>query len=177
MYFLGLIFVFLFLISNAFLTLDEETLIILSSFIWVDAAGGLFKRLLDVELVTKIAQIRAKFTWFLRLKRSLLLELTQLHKKRVGLRRSFYSLNNLFVLKLVGEVTSMFLWGVVSRRKFDSRLRVLNFGILVHYDRLIRNIERDSAMSFFSEILLHDEESHIHRYNIVKYTTILFLFV
>lgn len=177
MYFIAFLFLFLFLISNAFLTLDEETLIILSSFIWVDAAGGLFKRLLDAELVAKIAQVRSKFTWFLRLKRSLLLELIQLHKTRIGLRSRFYSLSSLFVFRLLGEVTSTFLWGVTSRRKFDSRLRVLNFGILVHYDRLIRNIERDSAMSFFSEILLHDEECHIHRYNVVKYTTILFLFV
>lgn len=177
MYFIAFVFFFLFLISNAFLTLDEETLIILSSFIWVDAAGALFKKLLDAELVLKILQVRSKFTWFLKLKRQLLVDLIRLHKTRIGLRESFYVFSNLLVVKLVGEIISMFLWGVDTRRKFDSKVRVVNFGIMVHYDRLIRNIERDMAMSSFSETFVQEEESHTHRYNIVKYTTILFLFV
>lgn len=177
MYFIVILFLFLFLLSNAFLTLDEETLIILSSFVWVDAAGGLFKKLLDAELVTKVLLIRSKFVWFLNLKRQLLIDLLSLHKTRLGLRGSFYTFNNLFIVKLVGDVVSFFLWGVTTRRKFDSKVRVVNFGIMVHYDRLVRNVSKDAIMASFSETLVQDGESYTRRFNIVKYTKILFLFL
>jgi hypothetical protein len=177
MYFIVFLFVFLFLLSNAFLTLDEETLIILSSFVWVDAAGGLFKKLLDAELVAKVSLIRSKFTWFLNLKRQLLVDLIRLHKTRLSLKSSFYVFNNLFVTRVVGDAVSLFLFGVDTRRKFDSRVRIVNFGIMVHYDRLVRNIVRDAAMASFSETLVQDGESYIRRFNVVRYTTILFLFV
>jgi hypothetical protein len=168
------LFVLLFLLSNAFFTLDEETLIILSSFIWVDAAGGLFKRLLDIELVSKIELVRLKFTWFLKIKRQLLVDLIRLHRTRLHLKENFYSFNNLFVVRLVGELVSIFLWGVNIRRKFDSKSRVVNFGIMVHYERLIRSLAKDAAISSFSEILIQDESSK-RRFAVVRYTTILFL--
>lgn len=172
MYFI--VFLLLFLLSNAFLTLDEETLIILSSFIWVDAAGNLFKRLLDIELVAKIELVRLKFIWFLKLKRQLLVELIRVHRTRLNLKENFYAFNNLFVVRLVGDLVSIFLWGVNIRRKFDSKSRVVNFGIMVHYERLIRSIAKDAAMSSFSEILIQEESSK-RRFAVVRYTTILFL--
>jgi predicted membrane channel-forming protein YqfA (hemolysin III family) len=71
------------LVSFAFFTLDEETLIILCSFIWVDAASGLLKKFLDFELLHKVDVIRSKFLWFLVVKRTFLLELISFHRSRL----------------------------------------------------------------------------------------------
>jgi hypothetical protein len=60
------------LVSNAFFTFDEETLIILASFVWFDAAGGLFKTMLDAELVHKVDAVRSKFVWVFVFKTSII---------------------------------------------------------------------------------------------------------
>lgn len=172
-----IIFILFFLLSNAYLTLDEETLIILASIIWLDAAGATFKKLLDEELVSRVTAIRLKFIWFLEVKRQLVNSLLTLHKSRVFLKQDLCFVNNLFFFRLLLESVSTFLLGVTIRRKFDSKARVVNFGIMVHYDRLIIRLGKDSAYSSFSETLLGIEKSYKRRLNIARYTTVLFLFV
>jgi hypothetical protein len=71
----AVLFILFYLLSNAYLTLDEETLIILASIIWLDAAGVVFKKLLDEELVLRVNGIRLKFIWFLEVKRQLVFSL------------------------------------------------------------------------------------------------------
>lgn len=170
-------FILFFLISNAYLTLDEETLIIFASIIWLDAAGATFKKLLDVELVVRIASIRLKFLWFLELKRYLITDLIKLHLGRLLLKQDLLFVNNSFFSYLILEIISVFLLGVTFRRKFDSKARVVNFGIMVHYDRLIIRLGKDSFYSSVSEILVNDEKSYRRRYNTTRYTTGLFLYV
>lgn len=171
------VFILVFLLSNAYLTLDEETLIILASIIWLDAAGATFKKLLDEELVARVTAIRLKFIWFLEVKRQLVNSLITLHKSRILLKQDLFFVNNLYFFRLILESVSTFLLGVTIRRKFDSKSRVVNFGIMVHYDRLIIRLGKDSAYSSFSETLVGVEKSYKRRRNIARYTTVLFLFV
>jgi hypothetical protein len=172
-----ILFILFYLLSNAYLTLDEETLIILASIIWLDAAGVVFKKLLDEELVLRVNGIRLKFIWFLEVKRQLVFSLIRLHKSRVSLKHDLRFVNNLFFFRLILESISTFLLGVTIRRKFDSKVRVVDFGIMVHYDRLIIRLGKDSAYSSFSETLVGVEKSYRRRFNIARYTTVLFLFV
>lgn len=64
-----LIAIILISITQGFVLLEEELLIILASIIWVDAAGNLIQNLLKTELEYKSQVIKDKYLWFLKKKR------------------------------------------------------------------------------------------------------------
>jgi hypothetical protein len=146
--------VFAILVSQAFITFDEETLIILCSFLWLDAAGGLFKKLLEAELVFKVDQVRAKFVWFLALKKQLLTDLIRFHKKRAGLKSLVALLNNVYTHSLVLHSVVSYLQSARLRRKFETRARIIAMGSFVHYDRLVRNLKKSLVIIPFSGTLV-----------------------
>lgn len=84
MFVFGIIF-FIFLVIQGYLILEEETLIILASFIWLDAAGGMIRKVIEAELVQKGETIKQKFVWFLNLKKRLITKLIVLHESRVNI--------------------------------------------------------------------------------------------
>jgi|JI71714B2RNA_FD_contig_111_174180_length_3071_multi_3_in_0_out_0_2 hypothetical protein len=159
------------LVSNAFFTFDEETLIILASFVWFDAAGGLFKTMLDAELVHKVDAVRSKFVWFLSLKRQLLVDLIKFHRVRSSVKTSIKNLNDVFLSSLVYESLSSYIVGLTSRRKFDSHTRVVNFGVAVYYDRLVRNLEKTFVLTNFSGVLVKLDSAARPQFNFARYTT------
>lgn len=91
----------IFFVVKGFLVLDEELLIILASVLWVDAAGGLFREALNSELVVKGNLIKDKFVWFLGSKKTILVELLNLHKDRKKLPAQLSVLFNSIVGLLV----------------------------------------------------------------------------
>jgi len=142
------------LLSFAFFTLDEETLIILCSFLWLDAAGGLFKQLLDGELVHKVAAIRSKFLWYLSVKRSFLQDLLRVHGGRVSLAKVLTSLNNTIVLSLLTSTICLFLDSFTLEKRYASHLWVVNFGGVVYHLTLLNKLEASLSLFPFSSTLL-----------------------
>lgn len=165
------------LVSNAFLTFDEETLIILASFFWFDAAGGLFKKMLENELVYKVDVIRAKFVWFLSAKRQLLVDLIKLHKARLSLESHVVTANTVFVNAAVLDSLSLFLTAVDTRRKFGVYSWVSSLGSAVYYDRLVRSLEKTLTVSSFSGVLIKPTTSNRPSFNFSHYSNSAYCFV
>jgi hypothetical protein len=165
------------LVSNAFLTFDEETLIILASFFWFDAAAGLFKKMLENELVHKVEAIRAKFVWFLTAKRQLLVELIKLHNGRMSLESRLVAVNNTFISTLSEESISLFLVASDTRLKFSAYAWVSSLGTAVYYDRLVRNLEKTLSVASFSGVLVKPTSAVRPDFSFSQYANSAFCYV
>lgn len=76
------IFILVFLVTQSFFFIEEETLILLASLVWLDAAGGFIRKILESELENRGDIIKNKFSWYLQQKENLLENLVKEHKKR-----------------------------------------------------------------------------------------------
>ena len=101
--FVFVIVLFVFLVVQGYLVLEEETLIILASFIWVDAAGGMIKKVIESELVHKSVVIKEKFVWFLNLKKVLITKLLGLHESRLKLEGIISKIYEYFMISLLND--------------------------------------------------------------------------
>lgn len=122
--FVVVLFLICFLVINGFIVLDEETLIILASFVWVDAAGGFIRKALDAELVHKGTVIRDKFFWFLNRKKEIGLELISFYKDRKEYQSNLLLLYNFYSSKLVGELLTHYYVGKAALSQVERELLV-----------------------------------------------------
>jgi hypothetical protein len=153
MFYLTLSILVLFVGSGLF-TFDEEGLIIICSILWIDAAGGLFKSALDAELISKVATIRSKFSWYIVSKKTLLIELLKVHGARMHLGQSILFFNNWLFTNLVKNSLSLTLRNLLFRRLYESNTWVLNFGVAVHHSKLIKILENTLSVAPFSFTLV-----------------------
>jgi hypothetical protein len=160
MFYLILAFLVLFIGSGLF-TFDEEGLIILCSFLWVDAAGGLFRTALDSELISKVAVIRSKFSWYIISKREFVLDLLKIHNGRTALVQFVAFLNNWLMVSTVKNVLALTLVNLSSRRLYESQIWVLNFGVAVHHAKLIKVLESSLSVAPFSFTLIRVPSSKV----------------
>jgi len=56
------IFIIVLLVVNSFILIEEETLVLVSSFIWLDAAGGMIREALTKELEGRGDKIKETFS-------------------------------------------------------------------------------------------------------------------
>jgi hypothetical protein len=139
-------------VSNAFFTFDEEMLIIVATLFWFDAAGGLFKKMLESELVVKVDVVRSKFIWFLTLKHQLLEDLLKFHTSRISLGSALSLTNSVFLTLAVTEVVALYLATVTLRRKFVVSTWISLVGAGVYYGRLLSDLEQTLTLSSFSGV-------------------------
>lgn len=100
-----IVFIILFLITQGFVLIEEETLILLAGLFWVDLAGVFFKDFLISELEHRGAAIKSVYLKFFSFKEDNLMVLYSLHQKRLFICNevSIYSksrnivLSNIFV--------------------------------------------------------------------------------
>lgn len=159
------------LVSYAYLTFDEELLVILSTLLWFDSAGNLFKKMLEVELVAKVEGIRVRFIWFLTLKQQLLVELLRLHKSRFFLHSALSLVNSIFLVTLVNHVVSLFLSILLLRRNFLADSFLDSFGNSIYYDSLAVELSDSFVLGKFSNITLTPEE--LRNSSAARFTTYL----
>lgn len=95
------IFFVIFFVVQGYIVLEEETLIILASFIWLDAAGGMIRNVIETELVSKGDTIKEKFLWFLTIKKELVQKLLAVHASRVELPTIVSSVYTYFLSRLL----------------------------------------------------------------------------
>lgn len=67
-----IVFIIILLVSQNYIFIEEETLIIASSVIWLDAAGGVFKKVIGSELEERGNKVKEKFEWYLKAKEELI---------------------------------------------------------------------------------------------------------
>jgi len=131
----------LILISKALVSFDEETLIIIATIVWIDAAGGLFKSMLDSELVHKVNSIEVKFVWFLDLKRKLLLDVVSFHQTRLNLSQLLSTFHNSFVSLLLVTILNSYVNGQIIKLAHTKESYLTSFGDSVQYDKIIRGLQ------------------------------------
>jgi hypothetical protein len=159
------------LVSNAFFTFDEEMLIIVATLFWFDAAGGLFKKMLESELVTKVDVVRSKFVWFLTLKHQLLEDLLKFHTSRISLGSSLSLANSVFLTLAVTEVVALYLITVTLRRKFVVNAWISLAGTGVYYGRLLSDLEQTLSLSSFSGVAVNVSVSEKPAFDFDRYSS------
>jgi hypothetical protein len=159
------------IVSYAFLTFDEELLVILSTLFWFDSAGSLIKKMLEVELIEKVDNIRSRFVWFLVLKQQLLTDLLKLHKSRGSLYSSLVLVNSVFIVTLVNHVVSLFVNVLFLRRKFLADNLVDSFGNGVYYDYLSIELADIYVLGKFSNVIVDSED--LRNTTVVSFNTYL----
>ncbi len=82
------VFVIVFLVVNSFVMLEEESLVAIASFIWLDAAGSAIRVALTSELEGRGDKIKETFTWYMNTKKNLVNLLISKHELREGLSKS-----------------------------------------------------------------------------------------
>jgi hypothetical protein len=142
--------IFLFLITNAYLTFDEELLVVIAAFLWTDAAGSFFRRVASEELVYKVDTLRLKFVSMLFLRRSLLRDLLELHIFRQNLALWITATNAIFLNALLNGLLVSFVSSRALRRSFRIQLLVISVGNEIFHDRFINSFDYDSSLSFYS---------------------------
>jgi|DeeseametaMP0958_FD_contig_123_12187_length_3028_multi_4_in_0_out_0_2 hypothetical protein len=115
------IFIILLLVSQGFIILEEETLIILASFVWVDAAGGAIRSALDSALIQKGNIIQEKFVYFLNTKRSLVSGLIASHKNRINLTNTLQIIHNYSINLLLTSIFINYIYSIKNLRANQSK--------------------------------------------------------
>jgi hypothetical protein len=132
-----------FLVLQGFILLEEETLIILASFIWLDAAGGLIYNGIKSELESKGDFVKENYMYFLDLKKDVLTSLLEVHKSRQNLdTRYLLPLRNYFVIQFLEKNLNSFLSGLVINVNYNKKKFVVSEGYLVINEMLQRKLEK-----------------------------------
>lgn len=77
-----IIFLLVLIVGNSFVLLEEETIVLIASIVWVDAAGGLIREALTTELEGKGDKIKETFDWYLYAQKELIGECLTKHVVR-----------------------------------------------------------------------------------------------
>jgi len=94
------VFILVFLVVNSFVMIEEESLVVIASFIWLDAAGGVIRQMLTSELEGRGDKIKETFEWYLQAKKNLINLLIEKHQERANLSKSILGLYDVYLEKL-----------------------------------------------------------------------------
>lgn len=121
-----------FLVLQGFILLDEEFLIILASFFWLDAAGSLIREGLTTEFEVKGTKIKDSYRYFLDLKKTTIIELLELHSKRKDLLSTVIDpLSNYAVATHLAGATKSYYEGVLITKTYVKKTDIKAGGSLV----------------------------------------------
>lgn len=142
MFFLFLL-VFLVLIFKGYILLEEETLIILASVFWVDAAGGFIRQTLESELVHKGDIIKENYLYFLQVKKDIILLLLELHERRVTLKTAYHApLRSYIMTQLLTDLLSAYNKHLVLSKKYIRKVDISAAGLSVVSDIFVNDLEK-----------------------------------
>ena len=129
------------LVFQGFILLEEETLIVLASFVWLDAAGGLIANSIKSELEHKGDSIKENYIYFLNLKKKTLESLITLHESRENLGSLYVKpLRDSFVLSLLESNTSSYSSGVRLNLQYLRKHQITSQGFLVINDVFVNRL-------------------------------------
>lgn len=129
------------LVFQGFILLEEETLIILASFIWLDAAGGLISNSIKSELEQKGDTIKDNYIYFLNLKKKTLESLILLHESRGNLGNTYVKpLRDSFILSLLESNTTSYASGVHLNLQYLRKHQITSQGFFVINDVFVNRL-------------------------------------
>lgn len=135
------------LITNSFLFLEEETLVLLASILWLDAAGSLIRNLLETELENKGDIIKEKFVWYLSMKEKLIGLLISKHQERKKVAEELKDIYNYYIETLVDKSINNYINDTITL----SRNEIKN-DIVVVGKQVINDIALDELDKIFKVI-------------------------
>ncbi len=131
------VFVIIFLVTQGFILLEEETLILIAGIFWVDLAGSFIRTFLVSELEHKGDKISEEYTKFFKFKEENITLLYILHRKRfVG-----------------SEVVSSYL---KSREIILFSVLIYSIETLLHFDSLLHKFATKESLNFLGMLVIGD---------------------
>jgi hypothetical protein len=119
------IFLVILIVGNSFILLEEETLVMIASIFWLDAAGSLIKGALTSEIENRGALIEEKFRWYLETKKRLLELLIKKHEYRKSVSGEIKEVYLGYIDWIVGSVVKNYLNQVVVGLRYERRMDLL----------------------------------------------------
>jgi len=118
-------------VTQGYILVEEEILIIIGSIMWVDAAGKLIKEGIGVEIEGKSMDIKGKYEWFLDKKREIMGRGIRVYKERVEIGWWYKQAQNYANIVLVSTNIGYFLHGFFLLEWNSLTIATLNKGGLV----------------------------------------------
>lgn len=151
------------ILTNGFILIEEELLIILAGFLWVDAAGKLINNFLLNELDYKSKLLKNKYVWFL--KRKLKLDdlvIRGYYKRIYRFLRAHREVAEHFVPKLVVRNVEYIVKNLIIINKYDINLYLNGVGTALIKDQLILEVEQ-------LVVILAENKLYINNYTSYNY--------
>lgn len=153
----------IFILTNGFVLIEEELLIILAGFLWVDAAGKLISNFLLNELYYKTHLLKNKYVWFL--KRKLKLDdlvIRGYYKRIYRFLRAHREVAEHVVPKLVVKNVEYIVKNSILLNKYDIHLYLNSLGNALIKDYVLYEIEQ-------LVLILVENKLYINNYSSPKY--------
>lgn len=129
-----IVFIILFIVVNSFVVLEEESLVVVASFLWLDAAGSVIREGLTSELEGKGDKIKEVFEWYLTAQKNLENVLIEKHKIREGLVNSLVGIYTLYLERLLESIVKSYKQdyeGIINQERKND---IVERGLLIVND-------------------------------------------
>lgn len=160
-------FISILFITNGFILLEEELLIILANFFWVYIAGSFIKNLLINELEYKSSVLRTKYVWFLKKKLKLDDSVIRSYYKRFVFLRVDMETAEYYIPKLIENNIKYYYSASILVQKYLLGLGLVSFG-----KTLIKEIFAQELEQVY--FIIAENKNFLNKYTTLKYINTVF---
>lgn len=149
-------------ITQGYILLEEELLIIIASIVWVDAAGRIIKDLLETEVEYKGKIIKDKYLWFLSKKKDSYSNLLMLYSTRINFLNSIKMLQIEIMMLLINNSFLYFYNNFLILKRYNIVIKLINIGLLLikkNFSQEILNILK----------ILKENSIYLKKYSLLNY--------
>jgi len=118
-------------LTQGYIQIEEELLIILGSIVWLDAGGKLIKEGIAEQIEGKSREIKEKYEWFLNKKRDIVAGGVRVYKQKVEVGAISREIENYIIRLLISINIGFFLYNFLFLEKYSRILEIINRCILV----------------------------------------------
>lgn len=135
------VFIILFIVVNSFVVLEEESLVFIASFLWIDAAGSVIREALTSELEGKGDKIKEVFEWYLTAQKNLEEVLITKHKLREDLVKGLVGIYSLYLERLLDSVVKSYQEDYTNILTQERKNDIVERGLLLVNDLARKEIQ------------------------------------
>jgi len=136
-----IVFIILFLVVNSYVVLEEESLVVIASFLWLDAAGGFIRGALTSELEGKGDKIKEVFEWYLVAQKNLESVLITKHRLRENLVKGLVGIYSLYLERLLESIVKSYQKDYSNIINEERRSDIVERGLLLVNDLARKEIQ------------------------------------
>jgi hypothetical protein len=135
------VFIILFIVVNSFVVLEEESLVFIASFLWIDAAGSVIREALTSELEGKGDKIKEVFEWYLTAQKNLEEVLITKHKLREDLVKGLVGIYSLYLERLLDSIVKSYQEDYTTLLSQERKNDIVERGLLLVNDLARKEIQ------------------------------------